>query len=299
MKKKSSHKIQYLFVASLSGALPRVRAIALTTALAPTLLLSGCAGLLEFLDTGLTTTPHLMLGNPSDASTTEDQPNNYLLIKPQFALSYNRDRGIPNWVSWQLNEQWLGDTDRQNDFRSDPELPEDWPVITSTDYRDQRYDRGHMVPSADRTASVEDNSATFVLTNVLPQASGNNRGPWNDLEQYCRSLVHQGSELYIISGHIGQKDRIGRAQLTVPSSVWKVIVVMPQPGLGPEEISAATRVIAVNMPNVSGIGDEPWQKFLTTVDEIEDLTGFELLSRVDGGVQRVIEGQVDLRSSGS
>ena len=274
-----------------------MRGFTLVTVLTATLLLTGCAGLLEFLDTGLATTPHLMLGNPSDASATEGQPNNYLMVKPQFALSYNRDRGIPNWVSWQLNEQWLGDTERQNNFRHDPELPEDWPTITSTDYRDKRYDRGHMVPSADRTASIEDNSATFVLTNVLPQASGNNRGPWNDLERYCRRLVRDGNELYIMAGHIGQKDTIGRARLTVASSVWKVIVVMPQPGLRPADVSAATRVIAVNLPNVSGIRDEPWQDFLTTVDDIEELTGLDLLSRVNAGVQQVIEGQVDLQAS--
>lgn len=243
-----------------------------------------------------TESPHLLMGNPSDATATLGQPNNYLMVKPEFALSYNRDRGIPNWVSWQLNESWLGDAPRQNDFRHDPELPEDWPVVTSVDYRDKRYDRGHVVPSADRSRTVEENSATFVLTNVLPQASGNNRGPWNDLEQYCRRLVRDGNELYIIAGHAGQKRLIGRARLTVPGSVWKVIVVLPQPGMQPEDVSAEIRVIAVNMPNVSGIRDEPWQDFLTTVDDIEELTGYDLLSQVSVGMQRVLEGQVDLRS---
>lgn len=240
--------------------------------------------------------PHLLMGNPSDATATLGQPNNYLMVKPEFALSYNRDRGIPNWASWQLNESWLGDAPRQNDFRHDPELPEDWPVVTSVDYRDKRYDRGHVVPSADRSRSAEENSATFVLTNVLPQASGNNRGPWNELEQYCRRLVREGNELYIIAGHAGQKRLIGRARLTVPGSVWKVIVVLPQPGMQPEDVSAEIRVIAVNMPNVSGIRDEPWQDFLTTVDDIEELTGYDLLSQISVGVQRVLEGQVDLRS---
>ena len=42
---------------------------------------------------------HLTLGNPSGATTDEALPSNYLLQKPQYALSYHRDRGIPNWVS--------------------------------------------------------------------------------------------------------------------------------------------------------------------------------------------------------
>ncbi|NJR69814.1 MAG: DNA/RNA non-specific endonuclease [Synechococcales cyanobacterium CRU_2_2] len=263
------------------------------------LLLTGCGmvvELVERVDRSLSGSPHLLMGNPSDATTTLSQPNNYLMTKSQFALSYNRDRGIPNWVSWQLNQAWLGTISRQNDFRPDPTLPKDWPVITSADYRDKRYDRGHMTPSADRSRSMEDNSATFILTNVLPQASGNNRGPWSALEQYCRNLVSQGNELYIIAGHVGQKERIGRAQLTVPSSVWKVVMVLPQPDMQPGEVSASIRVIAVNMPNVSSIAQQPWQRFVTTVDEIEDLTGYDLLSKVSVGVQRVLEAQMDLRS---
>lgn len=49
------------------------------------------------------TTPlpeHLTLGNPSGATPDANQPTNYLLSKPQYALSYHRDRGIPTWVSW-------------------------------------------------------------------------------------------------------------------------------------------------------------------------------------------------------
>ena len=46
---------------------------------------------------------HLTLGNPSGATPDEAQPTNYLLAKPQYALSYNRDQGKPNWVSWHLS----------------------------------------------------------------------------------------------------------------------------------------------------------------------------------------------------
>ena len=42
---------------------------------------------------------HLALGNPSGATADANQPANYLVAKPQYALSYHRDRGIPNWVS--------------------------------------------------------------------------------------------------------------------------------------------------------------------------------------------------------
>ena len=62
---------------------------------------------------------HLLMGNPSNATPSIENPSNYLMLKPQYALSYNRERNIPNWASWQLNQSWLGDAKRQDDFRSD------------------------------------------------------------------------------------------------------------------------------------------------------------------------------------
>ena len=45
---------------------------------------------------------HLALGNPSGATTDENQPANYLLLREQYAVGYTRDDGIPRWVSWRL-----------------------------------------------------------------------------------------------------------------------------------------------------------------------------------------------------
>ncbi len=75
---------------------------------------------------------HLTLGNPSGASISN--PDNYLMIKPQYALSYNRSKGTANWVSWQLNSSWLGHMDRQNDFRPDETLPPGWERVTPSVY---------------------------------------------------------------------------------------------------------------------------------------------------------------------
>src|SRR6185503_4615187 len=46
---------------------------------------------------------HLTFGNPNGATADINQPNNYLMDKPEFTLSYNRDKGGPNWVSWHLS----------------------------------------------------------------------------------------------------------------------------------------------------------------------------------------------------
>lgn len=52
------------------------------------------------------TSVHLTMGNPSNAGSSS--LSNYLLVKSQYATSHHCSRGIPNWVSWQLNSSWLG-----------------------------------------------------------------------------------------------------------------------------------------------------------------------------------------------
>lgn len=68
-------------------------------------------------------------------------------------------------------------------------------AVQATHYQVSSFDRGHHTPSADRTRSIPDHSATFVMTNLMPLAPDNNQEPWAQLETYCRSLVSQGNEL--------------------------------------------------------------------------------------------------------
>ena len=243
---------------------------------------------------------HLTMGNPSGAVPDTAAPFNYLLLKPQYALSYHRDRGIPNWVSWHLDESWLGAAPRQDDFRADATLPPSWYRVQATDYTGTGFDRGHHTPSADRTKSVEDNSATFLMTNMLPQAPQNNQGPWADLESYCRTLVTQDHELYIVMGSYGTggagsagiRSSIAEGKITVPARIWKVIVVLPQGTNDAARVTTTTRVIAVDTPNNNTI-NASWGTYRTSVDAIERTTGYDLLSRVGASIQAVIEARTD------
>ncbi len=235
---------------------------------------------------------HLTMGNPSQANT---QPDNYLVLRPQYALSYEASRGRPNWVSWQLNQSWLGPVDRQNDFRPDDTLPPNFYHVTPSDYMGTGYDRGHQSPSGDRTANVTDNSATFLMTNIIPQTPDLNRGPWEKLESYSRQLVSEGKELYIIAGVMGQQGTLAGGNLGIPARNWKVVVVLDRPGLGPNSVTDRTRIIAVDMPNEEGIKETDWTEYRTTVKQIEATTGYNLLSNVPDKVQQVIENRVDSR----
>jgi len=267
--------------------------------LGATLLLLGCGQ--DAPDpTAPTRDDHLALGNPSGAITDATQPTNYLIVRPQYALSYHRDRGTPNWVSWHLSPAWLGTAARQDNFTADNTLPTGWYRPTSSSYTGSGFDRGHQCPSADRTASAADNAATFVLSNIIPQAPNNNQRTWVGLENYSRTLVGQGNELYIICGSYGRggtgsegrATTIDQGRITVPARCWKVVVVLPIGTNDASRITSSTRVIAIDLPNSNTV-NEDWSRYRTSVDAIEQATGLDLLSAVSTAVQATLEAQVD------
>ncbi|RYU78085.1 DNA/RNA non-specific endonuclease [Hymenobacter persicinus] len=251
-------------------------------------------------DATATRDSNIALGNPSGATTDAANYTNYLLSKTQYSASYHRDRGIPNWVSWHLSSAWLGTTPRQDNFSSDATLPTGWFRATSSSYTGSGFDRGHNCPSADRTGSVADNSATFLMTNMMPQAANNNQRTWAGLENYCRTLVDAGNELYIICGSYGTggtglngyTTTIASGKITVPSNCWKVVVVLPNGTGDAARVTTSTRVIAINTPNTQTVNTD-WAAYRTTVDAIEAATGYNLLSAVSSTVQSTIESRVD------
>ena len=235
---------------------------------------------------------HLTMGNPSGATANASFPTNYLMEKPQYASSYHRDNGTPNWVSWHLDTSWLGSTPRQDDFRADTTLPAGWYRVGSTSYSGSGYDRGHMCPSADRTSSVANNSATFLMTNMIPQAPDNNQQGWASLETYCRTLANSGNELYIISGGSGNNGFINNGNVAVPAFTWKVIMVLPSGTNDVSRVTGSTRVIAVWMPNQNGINTD-WRTYRVSTDSIESTTGYNFFSNVPTAIQSQIESVVD------
>ena len=247
-----------------------------------------------------TSSDNLLMGNPSGATANTVANTNYLMTKTQFSLSYNSTQGKPNWVSWHLDPTWIGSTARQDNFSADATLPTGWYRVTTSSYTGSGFDRGHNCPSADRTYSVADNSATFLMTNMMPQAPVNNQQTWANLENYCRTLVDQGNECYIICGSYGKggtgsngsATTIDQGRVQVPSNIWKVVLVLPQGTNDISRVTTSTRVIAINTPNINTI-NAAWGNYRTSVDAIEAATGYNILSALPTATQSVLEAKVD------
>lgn len=64
---------------------------------------------------------HTEMGLPTDKDSSDD----YIINRPQYVVSYNKNLHVPNWVSWNLNASWYGDVPRfSGSFISDTSLPE-------------------------------------------------------------------------------------------------------------------------------------------------------------------------------
>jgi DNA/RNA endonuclease G (NUC1) len=222
------------------------------------------------------------LGNPSSATADPTNHNHYLIRRAQYALDYSDNNGDPNWVSWNLTSGDVGSSGRSS-FIPDPDLPSGFYALVTGDYTGSGYDRGHMCPSADRTITTTDNQIVFYMSNIIPQTADNNQGPWASFETYCRTLASAGNELLIISGPSGfAGSRIPSGKAAIPGYTWKIVLVVPVgAGTALSRIDVNTRVIAIKVPNISGIRSNPWQNYIVSAATVETDTGFDFFRSVE------------------
>lgn len=246
----------------------------------------------------------MQLGNPSNALADAANHRHCLIQRTVEAIDYDDILGEPNWVSWDLTASDVGSSGRSPTFITDTTLPAGFYGVTTGDYINSGFNRGHLCPSADRTNTDANNTLVFFLSNILPQMADNNQGPWASFEAYCRTLAAVGDELMIIaggSGYTGASIPSGKAG--IPGYTWKIaVVISPGSGTAVSRINASTRVIALKIPNVSGIRSSPWAHYVTTPNQIQADTGYTfftalsaetaatLRTKFDGGSAAVIAG---------
>jgi DNA/RNA non-specific endonuclease len=117
-----------------------------------------------YLDDVFFQSKHLLMGNPSKARYTPENPdayaNNYLLEKPQYTISYNNSTKEANWASYQLNNTWLGSFNDRPRFLPDPLLPFSNPILDEN-YKGSRFNRGHLTDAAARSRNIKDYNTTY------------------------------------------------------------------------------------------------------------------------------------------
>ncbi|HUQ19518.1 MAG TPA: DNA/RNA non-specific endonuclease [Gemmatimonadaceae bacterium] len=233
-------------------------------------------------------------GIPTDADATDD----FIVTHPEYTSSFNKNRGTPNWVSYDLEISHFGPQDRCDCFTYDPALPADYQRYTTAAYTGAAakngygIDRGHMTRSFDRTSGSLDNAYTFYFSNVVPQASDLNQGPWAIMENYLGDQARlNNKEVYIIAGVAGNNGTVkNEGLIVIPAQTWKVAVIMDKDkGLADVHSASDVQVIAVIMPNVPGVRNVDWHTYETTVDAVEALSGYNLLSSLPDQIEIAVE----------
>ncbi len=202
-----------------------------------------------------------------------------------FDISFNPVMHQPNYGIWELTEEKAdGTLPRVSKFRQDPDV---LGCPTTDDYRKSGFDRGHMVPAGDmKWDSVAMNDSHY-LTNISPQTHSLNGGRWSSLENKCREWVRHDSLLIIACGPI-LTDRmprtIGESQIPVPERFFKIIFA---------PFAMPPRAIGFIMEN--GSPEEGLEAMAVTVDQIEEITGFDFFSCLPDNIENEIESQANFR----
>lgn len=229
---------------------------------------------------------------PASAPTKVDMFSKYGLPRnsQQFVfhknhvLCYDRQRRIPLWVAEHVTKENLkGSASRKHSkFLPDPAVP----VMFSAhnqDYHKSGWSRGHMAPAGDNKYDQEAMSATFFLSNIVPQNVDNNNGFWNRLEMYCRGLTAKFDDVWIVSGPLflsessrgtGKKyvhyEVIGNSEVAVPTHLFKIVVAE-------KEGSGNPLVGVFVVPNTAIPSDRQLQEFKVDLEFVESHSGLQLL----------------------
>ena len=233
-------------------------------------------------------------GVPTDADNTDD----FIIVHPEYTSSFNKNRGTPNWVSYDLEASHFGSQDRCDCFTFDPAAAGIATPYTTNAYTGSAaingfgIDRGHLARSFDRTSGSLDNAYTFYFSNIVPQASDLNQGPWAAMENYLGDLARfSNKEVYIIAGVAGNKGTLkNEGKVVIPDYTWKVALILPRDeGLADVHSYSDVQVVAAVMPNNAGVRSVDWHTYPTTVDSVEALSGYDLLALLPDPIEIAVE----------
>ena len=203
-----------------------------------------------------------------------------------YSVSYNKDRKIPNWVSYEL---LASETDgpysrKGKNFRQDPSLR--LPQAEDNDYRNSGWSRGHMAPAGDFKWSDDAMWDTFYFTNCCPQDQSLNAGQWSTLEKKVRDWANRFGSVRVVTGPLVWENSygtIGYNKVVVPDAFFKAVL-------------AGEQSIAFVMYNKSE--NENMQKCAMSVDQLEELSGIDFFAELDDTFENQVESTFNLRNWG-
>ena len=201
---------------------------------------------------------------------------------------YSETMRIPLAVSWYLTGDHVSGNFKRKGVAFHPDYDVKGISVTTHDYMQSGYDRGHMCPSGDNKWNQKAQEQSFLMTNICPQNHNLNTNDWNDLEQKCRQWAKRYGRIYIVCGPVLRGDKhktIGRQRqrrITVPEAFYKVV------------LRAGKDTAAIGFVYENTDSRQSMREAVRSVDEIEQLTGFDFFRQLDENTAERVEAQANL-----
>ncbi len=150
-----------------------------------------------------------------------------------YSMLYDTEYRIALWTAYHLCSSSFGPTTRTDNWSFDPKIPKVYQPTLAKGWGVSGIDRGHILPSADRTSNVPSNAATFFYTNMTAQNSELNQGVWGKLEEMVRNYSETCDTLYVVTGSVLKtsamqeisfvKDNDGK-EVAKPQAYYKLVM---------------------------------------------------------------------------
>jgi endonuclease G len=206
-----------------------------------------------------------------------------------YVLGFDLERKLPRWVAYSIGptEQRVPRTQK---FLADPAIAFDKQASVS-DYREPRYDRGHMISPADLffkgPVTVQE---AFYMSTVTPQTPWLNRRLWRDLEVRVREAVQSRQQpAFVIAGplFIEPKDdphfefeTIGDGRIPVPTHFFRIMAMT--------KADQGVETFCLIAPNAKE-GKIELSEYIVSIDEIEKKSGLTFFPLLDPQVAAKIK----------
>ena len=143
--------------------------------------------------------------NPSDYYAYHICPDLYTTGNKKarnYTICFSGEHHCPLWVAAPRHSMYEGGSGRSEAYKIDPDIPAEIQYTSKSAGSASGCNRGHMLGSAERTATSQTNAQVFYLSNIAPQlSSGFNTGGggWNTLEGWVDGQVCSDT-LYVVIG---------------------------------------------------------------------------------------------------
>lgn len=121
-----------------------------------------------------------------------------------YSVLFDTKNRLPYWVAFPLHPMYLDSGNRTDAWAYDPIIPESEQPNLKTGWSSSTLNRGHLLASADRSATELINATTFYFTNMAAQNGNMNSGTWANLEtkvrEWCKQTTYD--TLYVVTGCI-------------------------------------------------------------------------------------------------